>query len=1472
MKVLRQTKQTVDAYKAIGTVIDTAYAFDIARDAGGPLCRGSRSQRHPKPSSEFIRACDIPRLVRTFNVEVTRTEEENTALHDLILEHQALLSEVLPTLTSDEIHLIVDSGASITVTNNINDFIEPPRPVQDGFELKGIASNLKICGIGTVKYSFIDDQNRPFKVKLKDVLYVPDCPQRLLCPQQLAVCSPNPKTDGFFLGASGMVLVYGAFRKTLPYHPDSNLPILTTAPGFENFQAFCAEVNVAGEIPKEMHAFMATRTPSKKQRNDVPQAKPVHEGGSTDNLKPIQRDFLRRHQRLGHVGFEQMREWARHGVLPKRFATVEAPICKACCYGDAKRRAAQSGKKVDNRHDEAPGSGVSVDQMAAGCEGLLPTTKGRPTTRRYRHATLWIDHFSRFVYPYFQESTNTKETQEGKTALQRFAAKYNVRIDHIHADNGIFASADFIRHCVENQQTHSFCGVGAHWQNGIAERYIGVITSMARTFLLHAQSLWSDVITTELWPYCIRQAINFHNVCVRKGKTECPWELFTSEKPPFTMNDFRVWGCPVYVTDKRVQDGTHIGRWEQRARQCVYVGHSLDHGNNVYLVWDPATKHVSPQYHLVFDESFTTVASSPSHLERLTETFDDLFADRANHWQYEDEFFEDVRYLFQKDTWSKEEFLAKAGKDIPAGGKTPDPVSDGGPSHGRKRDRSGNERPSTYEGDTTEDSGDAQQGVFGGIQHAAAAYANALNSGVTATSTNTPPVAAGSTMDASEGTRSPEFRLQSEPGATTTGSTFHTSSSSSAAASVQHHPLGSSEGAYTAFLAETESARQDFQEYKRRCGIDENVSVESFDTKRYPPDKASTELGGQSDAERRREVIRAYPIYDNDVQTALYTELSESIAAFHSVAGDLIPDDLGAWNDMNPVAFAAAAAGNEDTLSQSQMKRAEDRASFEAAQIPEIQGLIDQDVWEYVSLSDVPPGYRLLNAIWSYKRKRRPDGSLLKHKARICVDGSKQQYGVDYWDTFAPVVAWSTVRLVLCLASILNFAGRQVDYIQAFPQAELEDPVYMRIPEGWEVKDDDGKPMERMAIKLKKNLYGTKTAARNWFQKLSKGLIDRGFRASKIDPCLFMRNDCILVLYTDDCLVFAPDQTIIDGVISDLKSDGFLLKDEGDVSAFLGVDIVRKSGPTGEIKMTQTGLIQQIVEDLGLIPSAESKRTHQSPPTLKFTPASQILHPDPDGQGRRESWNYRSLIGKLSFLAQMTRPDIAFAVHQCARFSVDPKLIHEKAVKHIGRYLLATMSDGISLQPTKRFSLDAYVDSDFAGVWHRRFAHLKDSHLSRSGYVVVFCGCPIYWKSKLQSEIALSTTEAELIALSQCLRELIPMRTILHELSRIIEFDLANSTIETPHLETYDLAKLPKLPPSEVFEDNAGCVVLATSDDQYRPRTKHISIKWMHFKDHVRRGLIKVVKVDTALNWADILTKPLSRVKFEGLRRMLMGW
>ena len=380
---------------------------------------------------------------------------------------------------------------------------------------------------------------------------------------------------------------------------------------------------------------------------------------------------------------------------------------------------------------------------------------------------------------------------------------------------------------------------------------------------------------------------------------------------------------------------------------------------------------------------------------------------------------------------------------------------------------------------------------------------------------------------------------------------------------------------------------------------------------------------------------------------------------------------------------------------------------------------------------------------------------------------------------------------------------RQMDFTQAFPQAETSEDTYMHVPSGWGLTDSNGN--SDYVIKLKKNLYGTATGARNWFLKLSKGLEHREFIQSKVDPCLFLRDDCIVVVYTDDCICFSKAESTALQLIADLKEDGFLLKDEGDAKDFLGVRI-EHDPLTKKINMTQTGLIESILYDLDLL---NAKNT-------KDVPARQPLHPDSDGAYRQDSdkWNYRSVIGKMNYLAMNTRPDIAFAVHQCAKFCNKPMMLHEKAVKYIGRYLAKTRDKGLILNPEANGKLDAYVDSDFAGRWHREFAELRDSVLSRTGFIITYCNCPVTWSSKLQTEVALSTTEAEYIALSTMMRTLLPMRQLLEEITK--------HTIHNLNLEP-SLAQMKTMSTSEVHEDNSGCIVLATKDQfMIKPRTKHL--------------------------------------------------
>ena len=237
-----------------------------------------------------------------------------------------------------------------------------------------------------------------------------------------------------------------------------------------------------------------------------------------------------------------------------------------------------------------------------------------------------------------------------------------------------------------------------------------------------------------------------------------------------------------------------------------------------------------------------------------------------------------------------------------------------------------------------------------------------------------------------------------------------------------------------------------------------------------------------------------------------------------------------------------------------------------------------------------------------------------------------------------------------------------------------------------------------------------------------------------------MKDQLIVITYVDDTLVFGKNKLVIDNFINSLKKPkddgqnypypdkGFDFTEEGSVEAFLGVKIHR----TGDvIKISQPLLIERIVKAIGFDPNEVS---------TKQTPLTHILHKDEDSQPRKEGWHYRSVIGMLNYLANTTRPDISMAVHQCARFSNDPKLSHEKAIKHIIKYLIGTKNMGIKVRIDMKKGLEAFVDSDFASGWSKANPDDVATLYSRTGYIIYFFGIPLTWTSKLQSRIALSST------------------------------------------------------------------------------------------------------------------------------------
>jgi len=226
-------------------------------------------------------------------------------------------------------------------------------------------------------------------------------------------------------------------------------------------------------------------------------------------------------------------------------------------------------------------------------------------------ATVFVDHYSGLDYVHVQESTSALDTIEAKTKFERFSLDRGVRIRHYHADNGIFASNGFREAVSQAGQTISFCGVGAHHQNRIAERRIQDLTQTARTLLAHA-SHRNPSITAHLWPYALIHASTVRRMMPREHQAKSPEELFSRTPVRPTTKHLHAFGCPVYVLKAKLQSGDTIPKWNERARVGVYLGQSRQHASTVALILNPKTGFISPQFHCVYDDAFDSTKNDAS--------------------------------------------------------------------------------------------------------------------------------------------------------------------------------------------------------------------------------------------------------------------------------------------------------------------------------------------------------------------------------------------------------------------------------------------------------------------------------------------------------------------------------------------------------------------------------------------------------------------------------------------------------------------------------------------------------------------------------------------------------------------------------------------------------------------------------------------------------------------------------------------
>jgi hypothetical protein len=396
--------------------------------------------------------------------------------------------------------------------------------------------------------------------------------------------------------------------------------------------------------------------------------------------------------------------------------------------------------------------------------------------------------------------------------------------------------------------------------------------------------------------------------------------------------------------------------------------------------------------------------------------------------------------------------------------------------------------------------------------------------------------------------------------------------------------------------------------------------------------------------------------------------------------------------------------------------------------------------------------------------------------------------------------------VLLSLAAQKDYDAHQLDVKTAFLNGDLDDEVYMKCPPGFDVP---GK-----VWRLQKALYGLRQAAQAWHKKLKTSLLKSGFIVSPTDPCLYMiehQGECVyLLVHVDDCLLVGNNAGV--KYATDVIKSLFDVKDMGAVSLFLGLDVIRDRAAR-KLWLGQPRYVVSMLNQFGMLDCKP-----------RVAPLDTGLQLSTDGEPLGAGTPYNALVGSLLYLAMCTRPDIAHAVGMLSRFVSDPRTVHWQAAKSVLRYLSGTQNLGL-LYDDRTQQFIGYTDSDFAGdVTQRK---------STGGFVFMFGGAAVAWSSKLQSIVATSTCEAELVAAARAVKEALYFGKLMADVCGAFH-------------------------PLTLCVDNQAAVVLLRNPAAgANNRTKHVDVCYQFARHRVAIGDVKVEYISTTHMVADIMTKQL---------------
>ncbi|UYV62003.1 hypothetical protein LAZ67_1007460 [Cordylochernes scorpioides] len=467
------------------------------------------------------------------------------------------------------------------------------------------------------------------------------------------------------------------------------------------------------------------------------------------------------------------------------------------------------------------------------------------------------------------------------------------------------------------------------------------------------------------------------------------------------------------------------------------------------------------------------------------------------------------------------------------------------------------------------------------------------------------------------------------------------------------------------------------------------------------------------------------------------------------------------------------------------------------------------------ALSTLPPGKKPISIRWVYKVKTNKSGNVERFKARLVARGFSQKQGIDFQKTYAPVINLAVIRVLITLSLNMKWYNRHLEVDNAYLYGDLEEEIYMLLPEGVERKDNE-------VYKLLRPIYGLRQSGRNWNLTLDHALQEMGFTRLESCNCIYTYLDkAIIAVYVDDLALFGESEEILRNIEQKIN-ERFRVKNLGAIRNFLGVQIDYPDEET--VVLSQSTYVKSILQKFNMIEC----RPVSTPLDISFPISKGICPTDEEEKERMKAIPYRELIGSLLYLANCTSPDLMFSVTRLAQFTSNPGRRHWQAAKHVLRYLHGSINLSLIYRRTDSNDVCAYSDAD----WARDI----DDRRSNSGTAITIGHSLVIWKTSKQKCVSLSTMEAEYLALSQTTKEAVCIATILKELKFLSNFAF----------------------PLIIHCDNRSAIDFFKNNVENN-RSKHIDIRYHHVRERIISGEIKIVYIPTKENLADVFTKTLSK-------------